>query len=154
MFVTWKITESSSLRGCIGTFTPVPLWEGLAKYAVESALNDNRFSSIQFSEVPLLTVCISLLGDFEECLRWDDWEIGKHGIRILYNSRYSATFLPEVAKEQQWTKRQTIDALLEKGGYNDKTWNENLLKVTRYKSKKHSMTYAEYADLNNLESLQ
>ena len=34
------------------------------------------------------------------------WEVGKHGVEIFfkdsYNKPYSATFLPEVAKEQQW----------------------------------------------------
>jgi AMMECR1 domain-containing protein len=46
---------------------------------------------------------VSLLVDFEEADHHFDWEVGVHGIQIIFSveSRsYSATYLPEVALEQ------------------------------------------------------
>lgn len=74
LFVTWNIRSSSSsttykLRGCIGTFTAMPLVQGLAEYAVISyasvdcsapidckdrAIKDTRFNPISLSELPRL----------------------------------------------------------------------------------------------------
>lgn len=44
IFVTWKIKDD--LRGCIGTFSPAQLSTILGKYALISALNDDRFDPI------------------------------------------------------------------------------------------------------------
>jgi AMMECR1 domain-containing protein len=44
IFVTWKIKED--LRGCIGTFSPSQLSTILGKYALISALEDDRFDPI------------------------------------------------------------------------------------------------------------
>lgn len=76
LFVTWNIRSSSSsprLRGCIGSFQPLDLKEGLQEYAlirsvdtpfvpyppvpgsnpysIGSALNDTRFRPIQGHEL-------------------------------------------------------------------------------------------------------
>ncbi len=52
-----------------------------------------------------LSVAVSLLVNFEENLKAFDWEVGKHGIIINFKDNgksYDGTFLPEVAKEQNW----------------------------------------------------
>lgn len=144
MFVTWKQTKNDQLRGCIGTFTPIELWSGLRKYSIVSAFQDRRFAPLQEKELPHLSVTVSLLGAFEDCQAWDDWEVGNHGIELTYNSKYSATFLPEVAVEQQWTKEQTIQELLAKAGYMRKSYDAELLSLTRYQSRKHSMSHCTY----------
>lgn len=144
MFVTWKQTNSDQLRGCIGTFTPIELWSGLRKYSVISAFQDRRFAPIHSEELPSLSVTVSLLGDFRECQAWDDWEVGKHGIELTYNSKYSATYLPEVAAEQQWTKGETIQSLLHKAGYFGKRYDAELLSLVRYQSWKHSLSHLSY----------
>jgi uncharacterized protein (TIGR00296 family) len=69
IFVTWKIKDE--LRGCIGTFAPAQLSSILSKYALISALEDDRFDPIQMSEVKLLNVGVSLLVNFQE---------GKHAL--------------------------------------------------------------------------
>ena len=76
-------------------------------------------------------------------------QIGVHGIQIEFVVRETiktATYLPEVAAEQGWTKTQAIDSLLRKGGYKDKITESfrRTVKVTRYQSEKHSLTYDEY----------
>ena len=104
LFVTWKIGREERLRGCIGTFSPLPLHSGLQEYALTSALKDSRFSPISPDEFPRLTCAVSLLVGFEPAHDWRDWEIGVHGIRIEFvNERghhRSATYLPEIAEEQ------------------------------------------------------
>ena len=87
----------------------------LKKYALTSALNDTRFDPITLKEVPELNVSVSLLVEFENGKDAYDWEVGKHGIEIFFED-YSATFLPEVAAEENWTKQETIIHLIRKAG--------------------------------------
>lgn len=59
VFVTWNTRPnrpfaSQRLRGCIGTFEPQPIREGLAKYALISAFNDSRFPPIEERELSSL----------------------------------------------------------------------------------------------------
>lgn len=76
-------------------------------------------------------------------------QVGVHGIQIefiLGGTTKTATYLPEVAAEQGWTKTQAIDSLLLKGGYKEKVTEHfrRTLKVTRYQSEKFALTYDEY----------
>lgn len=98
LFVTWNIfphsftsrrsfnsssiQPTSRLRGCIGTFEPYPLAQGLAEYASISAFKDRRFSPISQAELPRLECGVSLLTGFEDCDDYLDWEVGEHGIYI------------------------------------------------------------------------
>jgi AMMECR1 domain-containing protein len=61
----------------------------------------------------------------------------------------SATFLPEVARHEQWSHVETIDALIAKAGYVG-TISPELrisLAVTRYQSSAATLTYDEYCAL-------
>ncbi len=99
LFVTWNIFPHSStarrsilssasstatprLRGCIGTFEPYPLSQGLAEYASIAAFKDRRFSPISSSELARLECGVSLLTHFEDCDDHLDWDVGVHGIYI------------------------------------------------------------------------
>mmetsp|Transcript_7936 Transcript_7936/g.15315 ORF Transcript_7936/g.15315 Transcript_7936/m.15315 type:complete len:199 (-) Transcript_7936:171-767(-) len=151
LFVTWKIRERGrwQLRGCIGTFGERSLKEGLKEYALISALKDSRFDPMEKSEIPSLSVNTSFLTDFEDAKNCYDWTVGKHGITISFKTSYksySATYLPEVCKEQGWTKEQCLDSLIRKAGYRgsvDASFRERVA-VTRYQSVKAKMTYEEY----------
>ena len=52
---------------------------------------------------------VSLLTDFTLGQNYLDWELGIHGIWIEFydhnSRRRTATYLPEVAKEQGWSKK-------------------------------------------------
>jgi uncharacterized protein (TIGR00296 family) len=151
LFVTWNILRrgSHSLRGCIGTFEPQELEDGLASYALTSALHDTRFSPISEREFPSLQVAVTLLTNFEEADDEMDWELGTHGIKISFvhhGRRYGATYLPDVAVEQGWTKEETLVSLMRKAGWvgNKAKWREVPLKVVRYQGKKLSCDYEEY----------
>ncbi|KAM7207991.1 AMMECR1 domain containing protein [Naviculisporaceae sp. PSN 640] len=152
LFITWNAMTARhgyQLRGCIGTFEPQEIEDGLSSYALTSALHDTRFRPIQLGELPSLQVAVTLLTDFEDADDAMDWELGKHGIRISFyhhGRRYGATYLPDVATEQGWTKEETIVSLMRKAGWvgrKDK-WHEIDLKVVRYQGKKESLEYAEY----------
>ena len=98
--MTWTIGKDDDLRGCIGTFAGKRLSKILGKYALISALADDRFEPVEKKEVPHLSVGVSLLVNFTEIEDSLNWEVGKHGIEIEFrhNDRhYSGTFLPEVA---------------------------------------------------------
>jgi AMMECR1 domain-containing protein len=86
-----------------------------------SALRDSRFSPVQLKEVSQLSCSVSLLRCFEEAASWEDWEIGQHGLIIEFTDpvlscKRTATFLPEVAGDQGWSKQQCIEALIRKAG--------------------------------------
>ena len=80
-----------------------------------------------------------------------DWEIGTHGLRIKFTDtlqrRRSATYLPEIAAEQGWTKEETLNSLVRKAGVNSGVvdWKRFPdFKVVRYQSSKTKMSFAEY----------
>ena len=137
--------SSYRLRGCIGTFSPKPLSSGLHEYAVTSAFHDHRFAPITASEVPSLHCSVSLLTDFTAAATWDDWVIGVHGITLTYR-HVSATYLPEVALEQGWSKEETVEELMRKGGWEGRVGEKERreMKITRYESQKRGMGYDEY----------
>ncbi|KAF9897883.1 AMME syndrome candidate protein 1 protein, partial [Lobosporangium transversale] len=79
-----------------------------------------------------------------------DMPAGTHGIWIEFRDtngrKRTATYLPEVAKEQKWTKEKAIESLLRKGGFRGTITKDVLdgIILTRYQSQKAGMTYAEY----------
>ena len=102
-------------------------------------------------EVPHLTVAVSLLHKFEKVDSVWDWEVGTHGINISFEDPETgrtrhATYLPEVAPEQGWNRREALDSLIAKAGYDGRV-TEALLescRVERYQSSKEKMTHREY----------
>ena len=59
LFVTWNVRpsrpgKSHRLRGCIGSFEPHALHEGIAEYALISAFKDYRFNKITRGELDSL----------------------------------------------------------------------------------------------------
>ncbi|KAL5976351.1 hypothetical protein ACLOJK_020682 [Asimina triloba] len=174
LFVTWKKAVNGSeprLRGCIGTLEARCIITGFRDYALTSlsgqhdkasslraatvllvALRDRRFPPIQAKELPHLECTVSILTDYETALHYLDWEIGKHGLIIEFtdpdhNTRRSATYLPEVAAHEGWTKTETIDSLMRKAGYNSVITEQlrKRVRLTRYQSTLYTMHYSDYA---------
>jgi len=153
LFVTWnkkgREGERAQLRGCIGTLSPLNLRRGIHTYTLASAFRDKRFRPISIEELENLSVSVSILYDFMSTRDVYDWQVGVHGIIIDFCDKgetYSATYLPEVCVEQGWTKEECISSLIRKSGYRN-VITENLLKsirLTRYSSKKYSLSYSEY----------
>ncbi len=154
LFVTWDKKHHSEfrLRGCIGTLAPRFLKVSLGEYAATSAFDDSRFSPIREDEVCHLRVGVSLLVNYENCKDCYDWDVGTHGIIIKFyfgGNHYNGTFLPEVSKQQNWTRHETIAHLVRKAGYRGDLSNELLasIRCTRYQSSKYNLTYDDYISI-------
>ncbi|CAA2973690.1 Hypothetical predicted protein [Olea europaea subsp. europaea] len=154
LFVTWKKVVNGGeprLRGCIGTLEAHCIISGFRDYALTSALRDRRFPPIQAKELPYLQCTVSILTNYETARDYLDWEVGKHGMIIEFtdpdhNARRSATYLPEVAAHEGWTKIEAIDSLIRKAGCNS-TITESLrkrIRLTRYESTLFTMHFSEY----------
>ncbi|KAG9554793.1 hypothetical protein KCU61_g3299, partial [Aureobasidium melanogenum] len=158
LFVTWNTISprsgQKSLRGCIGTFKPLPLEQGLADYALTSAFEDSRFPPIPSSQLPQLQCCVTLLTNFSNPTRdIMAWEIGKHGIRISFTyqgRKLGATYLPDVAKEQGWTKEEALISLMRKAGWSGRKddWRKvaAAMELVTYEGKKVDLSYAEFKE--------
>jgi uncharacterized protein (TIGR00296 family) len=147
LFVTWKI--QGRLRGCIGNLSSLSFPQGLVDYAIRAGVQDTRFDPISLSELPKLTCGVSLLVNFVPGKAWDDWDVGTHGIVLRFESRgesFKAVFLPEVASEQGWTKRETVDALAKKSGFKGKIDQELLsnMKIETFVSSKCELSFDEW----------
>lgn len=90
-----------------------------------------------------------MLTDFETIASPMDWEIGRHGLRISFvhrSRRYGSTYLPDVAREQGWSKMETIISLMRKAGWNGRRedWDKvTSLSITRYQG---LATYTDYIE--------
>uniref|UniRef100_A0A2R8M334 AMMECR nuclear protein 1 n=1 Tax=Callithrix jacchus TaxID=9483 RepID=A0A2R8M334_CALJA len=130
LFVTWKIGRDKRLRGCIGTFSAMNLHSGLREYTLTSALKDSRFPPMTRDELPRLFCSVSLLTNFED-------------VCVCY---MCLTDILSGRLSTGWDHIQTIDSLLRKGGYKAPITNEfrKTIKLTRYRSEKMTLSYAEY----------
>lgn len=154
LFVTWeKDTRAGSrhLRGCIGTLRPRRL-AALRDYVYSSAFRDRRFSPISASELSQLRCSVSLLVDYQDAADVYDWEVGVHGIIIDFTDKgaaFNATYLPEVAAEQRWSKVEALESLVRKAGFSGRIseafWKD--VRLTRYRSSKTSLHYTEFTAL-------
>ncbi|KAL8667736.1 MAG: hypothetical protein Q9168_007216 [Polycauliona sp. 1 TL-2023] len=155
LFVTWNTLSSrghKSLRGCIGTFEAQDLASGLENYALTAAFDDTRFSPIRSVELATLANHITLLHTFTPCAHPLDWSLGTHGLRISFSyhgRRYGATYLPDVAVEQGWSKEETIVSLMRKAGWTGRSRDWSVvadLKAVRYEGKGEGCRWSTYRD--------
>ena len=149
VFVTWTIGKNKRLRGCVGTFAKDDLEKNLLRYTFISAFKDSRFPPISLEEVKNLNCGISLLVQFEKVQNPEDWEVGTHGIDIHFKDQegrnYSATYLPEVAKDENWDQKTTLTHLIRKARYKGSLESiYNNIQLERYQSIKKTISYEEY----------
>ena len=104
IFCTWLI--DGKLNGCIGTFGKGKLSEVVPEYSYISAFEDSRFTPLSMEVFPKLSCYLSLLKDFENFSDPYDFEIGKHGVWVVFEvgdeERHSSTYIPNVPKDQGW----------------------------------------------------
>ena len=135
---------NGELRGCIGTFEHAPIQRQLEQYAINAAFNDRRFNPVRESDLKDLKCTVSLLHSFEKTAAWNDWEVGKHGIRInILNGKYGATYLPTVASEQGWNHSQALQSLIKKAGCTSPINVERDVVVERYQESSFCVNFAD-----------
>ncbi len=119
-FVT--LNENGRLRGCIGYLQPIePLYRAVINNARNAALRDRRFHPVQPAELPLIEIEVSVLSVPVPVPGPDSIKLGCHGI-ILHKDGRRATYLPQVAPEQQWNLEQTLSHLSRKAGLSTDAW--------------------------------
>jgi len=121
-----------------------------------SAFEDVRFQPIPASLLPSLSNHVTLLTNFSEPTKDPlDWTLGKHGLRISFtyhSRRYGATYLPDVAKEQGWTKEEALISLMRKAGWNGsssawlRTWRDGKGELVRYEGNQIGLRYPEWRE--------
>lgn len=124
------------------------------------AFDDVRFHPIALRELSNLEVAVTLLTDFEPAADPMDWELGKHGIRLSFTyhgRRYGSTYLPDVAREQGWTKEETLVSLMRKAGWSGRKteWREVAnMEVIRYQGKAIQLGHSEWRQWRDWVSSQ
>lgn len=128
VFVTLKKTDPleiarlGELRGCIGQVLPkYALDLAVVKSALDAALHDPRFPEVAASELPKLSVEVTVLSPIVPIGSWKEIRIGTHGI-VLEKAGSRALFLPQVAVEQRWTLEETLEHLACKAGLTSGDW--------------------------------
>jgi uncharacterized protein (TIGR00296 family) len=130
--------------------------------SIYSAFHDTRFEKkIALNELPVLECGVTFLTNFETAPDPMAWEVGVHGLRISFKDKnpnrkygshnqeevYGSTYLPDVAKEQQWDKETTLISLMQKAGWSghEKQWRSvKDLKVVRYQGRQIKLRYPEW----------
>lgn len=135
VFVT--LTKSGDLRGCIGFPYPVlPLEEAICEAAVSAALQDPRFPPVQGSEIPSITIEVTIL-TVPQALNCDpeqrplQVEVGKHGL-IVKGMGTSGLLLPQVATEYGWDSTTFLDHTCAKAGLPGRCWMNNRVEVLTF----------------------
>lgn len=100
---------------------------------------------------PSLECAVTLLTNFEPASSPLDWTIGTHGLRISFTyhgRRYGSTYLPDVAREQGWSKEETLVSLMRKAGWSGRRdeWRKVELIVVRYQGKKVALGFGEWRE--------
>ena len=104
--------------------------------------------------MPTIELSVSLLVQYEKGDHCYDWTVGVHGIIIEFyvnQRKFNATYLPEVAKEQRWNQKDTVDSLIRKAGYRGDVSKDILdsISLTRYQSSKYSLSYDAYVKITS-----
>jgi AmmeMemoRadiSam system protein B/AmmeMemoRadiSam system protein A len=127
-FVTLKRGEV--LRGCCGVLgKPMPLGAALASAAAKTAKEDQRMAAISPSELPHLSLDVTLLGPFKRITaegadRQHEVKVGKQGLMIQKGGK-SGLLLPSVATERGWDANQFLQAVCTKAGLPIGAWQSS-----------------------------
>lgn len=124
VFVT--LYRGGELRGCVGklTLSEEELTAGVKEAARCAAYQDPRFPSLNASELPEVSIEISLLTPFERVEGPQGITVGLHGICVRRGAK-SGLFLPKVAARAGWDAKTFVDkARLEKAGMSRREMDE------------------------------
>ncbi len=116
VFVSLK--KHGSLRGCIGTISPVTdsIAEEILRNAVSAAVEDPRFPPVSVSELDELVYSVDVLGDIEAIKSKDELDVKRYGV-IVSSDRKRGLLLPNL--EGVDTVEQQISIARKKAGIYD-----------------------------------
>ena len=120
LFVTLK--QRGRLRGCIGRLQPDgPLPWVLGGVSLQSALQDPRFPPVTLAQMKDMEIEISLLTPLRKASSPFEIVPGRDGVALQKDGR-SSVFLPQVAREEGWTREGLLDQLAVKAGLPPEAW--------------------------------
>ena len=95
VFVTLHIGES--LRGCIGTISPVrkSIADEIRANAVSACSRDPRFNEVRPAELDLITYSVDVLGDAEDIDSESELDVKRYGV-IVTNGDRRGLLLPDL----------------------------------------------------------
>jgi AmmeMemoRadiSam system protein B/AmmeMemoRadiSam system protein A len=134
-FVTF--IEDEQLRGCIGYIIPEkPLYECVIDNAINAAINDVRFSPVNYSEMKNIKIDVSVLSvpvllehnSSEDLL--SKLKPLEHGV-ILQRGEYQSTYLPSVWNQIP-EKQDFLSNLCIKGNMEAECWKDMKTEVYVY----------------------
>lgn len=139
IFVTLR--AGKTLRACVGNWhddPPVPLKNALANAARAAVTSDRRFAPIEATEIPHLTIEVSILHHLEAIdPDPDNVQIGRHGL-LLAHPKGRGLLLPQVAAERDWDARTFLENTSIKAGLRRDAWRWPDSKLTRFEATKLS----------------
>ncbi len=122
-FVT--LSQRGKLRGCVGRMvSDLPLFQTVGKMAWGAAFEDTRFSPLNPGELSELEIEISVLTPLQTIKKEEEIQIGRDGVQ-LRKGPITSVFLPQVAGEQGWNRRQLLENLCRKAGLENDCWQNN-----------------------------
>ena len=134
-FTTLK--RKKQLRGCCGFLgKPTTLREAILNSAQRTAKDDNRMVAISPTELPYLSLDVSLLAAPIVCTapaaqRESAIQVGLHGLRIT-NGNQSGLLLPSVSLEQDWTPKQFLEGVCRKAGLPESAWKDPAIQLETF----------------------
>lgn len=138
VFVT--LHKNGELRGCIGYPDPVmPLYRAVKEAARGAAFKDPRFPKVTPDEMRSIRIEVSVLSvperidcDPEEYT--EKIELGKDGL-ILEGPKGTGLLLPQVAIENDFTKKQFLNCLSQKAGLPFNAWEDPDYKLFKFQAR-------------------
>lgn len=130
-FVTLTSLDDD-LRGCIGSIAPVaPLFESVAKNAINAAFRDPRFYPLRPGELEQLKIEISVMGPIERVTSIDDIEVGRDGL-IITRGGNAGLLLPQVATDYGWDRETFLKQTCVKAGLPPDAWTSPATKIEKF----------------------
>ena len=120
VFVTVYVAHQ--LRGCVGLpETERTLGQAVQYCARAAAFGDPRFPAVTPTDLPALSLEISVLTRLEACGDPASIEVGRHGLAVELGAA-KGLLLPQVASERGWTREQFLDNTCLKAGLPRDAW--------------------------------
>jgi AmmeMemoRadiSam system protein A len=121
-FVTLFV--GGELRGCIGTADRArPLHRVVSEMARAAATRDWRFAALSATDLPSLTIEISVLGPEHAVHEPREIEIGRHGLDIRIGHA-RGLLLPQVAQEHGFDGERFLAETCRKAGLPVDAWQD------------------------------
>jgi uncharacterized protein len=139
IFVT--LTKKGELRGCIGHVIPIlPEYNAIIECAKSAAFRDPRFSPLERSELPFISIEISVLTPMEklEVIKpeeyFDKIKIGTHGLFIEVKTGEAGLLLPQVFVEHKVDSLHALQMTCQKAGLPLNAWKNKEINIFTFEA--------------------